>query len=70
MAQKQIDTNQLTDIELKAHVYDMSAQVQMINQSIDGINQIIMKRAQARLDATQAVVKTHEESDAIAEPTV
>jgi hypothetical protein len=60
MAQQTIDPNQLSDIELKAHVYDMSAQIQLLNKNIDGINQILLQRAQARSAVPQAVAEEPE----------
>ena len=70
MAQQTIDPNQLSDIELKAHVYDMIVQTEMLNRNIGSLNQIIAQRAQARMAASQAVAKTPEESERVASPVV
>jgi hypothetical protein len=68
MAKQTIDPNQLSDIELKAHVYDMNVEIEMINRSMNAINQILAQRAQARAVASQATAKTQQESDLIASP--
>lgn len=47
MAPKLIDPNQMSDIELKATVYDMSTQVENLKRNMDMLNQIIAQRAQA-----------------------
>lgn len=68
MAPKLIDPNQMSDIELKAHVYDMVAQTEMLQRNIQTINEILVKRAQERVVASQAVAKTAEESETVAAP--
>ena len=65
MQQQTIDTNQLSDTELKALAYDLMVQGDNVNRNLQAINQVIAQRAQARL---QAVANTPEESENVVLP--